>query len=114
MPNLGFSANVTPTTGVAVGKPYPLGSSVVGIADRPIAANTPGAVDLTPGRRVMLPKPTGAGTNYAQFAACYLFPATIDGQVVTGVTGIKLGIIGTQPATTDTMVEVIVFPGCGL
>ena len=114
MPNLGFSANVTPSTGVAVGKLVPLGSAVVGVADRPIAANTLGAVDLTPGRRVPVPKPTGAGTNYAQFAAVYLFPATLDGQAVTGVTGIKIGIVGTQPATTDTTVDVIMFPGCGL
>lgn len=112
--NLGFSVNVVPSTGVAVGKLVPLGTKVVGVADRPIAANTPGAVDLTPGRRVMAPKPTGAGTNYAQFADAYLFPATLDGQIVTGVTGIKVGIIGAQPATTDTAVEVILFPGCGL
>ena len=114
MPNLGFSVNVTPSTGISVGKPYPLGSLVAGIVDRPIAANTPGAVDLTPGRRVILPKPTGAGTNYAQFAAAYLYPATVDGQVVTGATGIKLGIIGAAPATGDSTVEVIMFPGCGL
>ena len=114
MPNLGFSTNVTPTTGVAVGKLYPLGSKVVGVADRLIAANTPGAIDLTPGRRVLAPKPTGAGTNYAQFADAYLFPANLDGQIVTGATGIKVGIINVAPATGDSTVEILLFPGCGL
>lgn len=114
MPNLGFSANVTPTTGVAVGKLYPLGTKVVGLADRPIVANTPGALDLTPGRRVNYPKPTGAGTNYAAFADAYLYPATLDGQLVTGATGIKVGIFGAAAATTDATCEVILFPGCGL
>ena len=114
MPNLGFSHNVTPTTGVAVGKLVPLGSKVAGLADRPIAANTLGAVDLTPGRRVTYAKPTGAGTNYAQFADAYLFPATLDGQLVTGATGIKVGIFAAAAATGDATCEVLLFPGCGL
>jgi hypothetical protein len=114
MPNLGFSTNVTPTTGVAVGKLYPLGTKVAGVADRPIVANTPGALDLTPGRRVTYAKPTGAGTNYAQFADAYLYPATLDGQIVTGATGIKVGIINVAAATGDSTVEVLLFPGCGL
>lgn len=114
MPNLGGSINVTPTTGVAVGKPYPLGTAVVGIVDRPLVANKPGAIDLTFGRVVNLPKNTGAGTNYAQFAKVSLFPATIDGFVVTGATGIPLGIVAVQPATTDTTIQVCLLPGTGL
>jgi hypothetical protein len=114
MPNLGGSINVTPSTGVAVGKPYPLGSSLVGIVDRPLVANKPGAVDLTFGRVVSLPKPTGAGTNYAQFATVSLYPATIDGQMVTGATGIKVGIVAVQPATTDTTVQVCLIHGASL
>jgi hypothetical protein len=113
MPNLGNSINVTPSTAVAVGKPYPLGSSLVGIVDRPLVANQPGAVDLTPGRVVNLPKNTGAGTNYAQFATVSLYPATIDGFVVTGATGIKIGIVAVQPTTTDTTIQVLMLPGCG-
>jgi len=114
MPNLGLGTNVTPTTGVAPGKIVPLGGSVFGVADRGGVANSPMAVDLTPGRVRPVPKPTGTGTNYAQFATVYLFPATLDGQAVTGVTGIKLGIVASQPATTDTTVDVLLFPGCGL
>ena len=107
MPNLGFSHNVTPTTGVAVGKLVPLGSKVAGLADRPIAANTLGAVDLTPGRRVTYAKPTGAGTNYAQGSKVYWF----NNQVVTGVTGSVAGFVAKQPATTDTTVDVLLWPG---
>lgn len=114
MPNLGNSINVTPSTGVAVGKPYPLGTAVVGIVDRPLVANVPGAIDLTPGRVVNLPKNTGAGTDYAQFATVSLYPATIDGFVVTGSTGIKLGIVAVKPATTDSTIQVLLMPGCGL
>lgn len=112
--NLGNSINVIPSTGVAAGKPYPLGPSLVGIVDRPIAANTLGAVDLTPRRVVNLSKPTGEGTDYGQFATVALYPVSIDGQVVTGATGAKLGIVAVQPSTTDPTVAVLVFPGCGL
>ena len=115
MPNLlGGSINVTPTTGIAVGKPYPLGSGVVGILDRGAVAGQLTAVDLTLGRVVPIAKATGAGTNYAQFATVSLFPVTPDGLAVTGATGIKLGIVAVQPATTDTTVQVCLIPGASL
>lgn len=114
MPNLGFSCNVTPSTGIPAGKPYPLGESVVGIVDRPIPAGTLGAVDLTPGRVVPLAKPTGPGTDYAAFSVVALYPVSVDGQVVTGATGARLGIVARQPAASDATVDVLVFPGCGL
>jgi hypothetical protein len=115
MANLyGGSVNVTPSTGIAVGKPYPLGSGLVGICDRPLVANVPGAIDLTFGRVVPIAKPTGAGTNYAQFATVSLYPVTPDGLAVTGATGVKLGIVAVQPATTDTTVQVLLIPGASL
>jgi len=107
MPNLGGSINVTPSTGVAVGKPYPLGSSLVGIVDRPLVANKPGAVDLTFGRVVSLPKPTGAGTDYAAGSKVYWY----SGAAVTGVTGVQAGYTIAAAATTDTSVRVTLFPG---
>jgi len=114
MPNLyGGSINVTPTTGIAVGKPYPMGS-VVGILDRGAVANQLTAVDLTLGRVVPIAKATGAGTNYAQFATVSLFPVTPDGLAVTGATGIKLGFVAVQPSTTDTTVQVCLIPGGSL
>jgi hypothetical protein len=115
MPNLyGGSVNVTPTTGIAVGKPYPLGTGLVGILDRGAVANQLTAVDLTYGRVVPIAKPTGAGTNYAQFATVSLFPVTPDGLALTGATGVKLGIVAVQPATTDPTVQVLLIPGASL
>ena len=114
MPNLlGGSVNVTPTTGIAAGKPFICGS-VVGILDRGAVANQLTAVDLTFGRVVPIAKPTGAGTNYAQFATVSLFPLTPEGQALTGATGIKLGFVAVQPATTDTTVQVCLIPGGSL
>jgi hypothetical protein len=111
---LGGSVNVTPTTGIAPGKPYPLGSGLVGILDRGAVANQLTAVDITLARVVPIAKPTGAGTNYAQFATVSLFPVTPEGLAVTGATGVKLGIVAVQPATTDTTVQVLMIPGASL
>lgn len=113
MPNLGLSVNVTPNVDVPAGRPYPLGN-VVGIVDRPIRAGTIGAVDLTPARVVPIAKPTGPGTDYGAFATAYLWPVSIDGQVVTGATGVKVGIVSRAASSTDSTVDVLVFPGCGL
>jgi predicted RecA/RadA family phage recombinase len=100
----GDKVDYTPTTGVAAGTEVVIGT-VVGVVDRPIVANQLGAACVK--GVFAFAKPTGAGTNYAQGAAVY-WTGT---QMVTGVTGTKAGIVARQPATTDTTIDVLIFPG---
>ena len=54
-----------------------------------------------------LPKPTGAGTDYAAGSKVYWY----SGAAVTGVTGVQAGYTVAAVATTDTSVRVLLFPG---
>lgn len=94
----------TPTTGVAAGDVIQLGTMVT-VAPRPIAANALGAVAVE--GVFSLPKPTGSGTDYAQGSKVYWYGS----QAVTGVTGVQAGYVVAKPATTDTTVKVLLFPG---
>jgi predicted RecA/RadA family phage recombinase len=92
------SGAITAGTVVAIG-------SVCGVATRDIAANTTGTISLE--GTTLVPKPTGAGTDYARGSKVSLF----GGQAVTGATGVALGYVDEQPATTDATVAVILWPG---
>lgn len=94
----------TPTTGVAAGEAVVVGT-IVGVASRPIAANELG--NLAVEGVFTIPKPTGAGTDYAQGSKVSLYL----GQAVTGATGVGMGVVAAQPATTDTTVSVLLIPG---
>lgn len=94
----------TPTTGVAAGEAVVVGS-IVGVASRPIAANELGNLNLE--GVFTIPKPTGAGTDYAQGAKVSLY----NGQAVTGATGVGMGVVAEKPATTDATVSVLLIPG---
>lgn len=100
----GLKLRYTPTTGVAAGEAVVVGS-IVGVASRPIAANELGNLNVA--GIFTIPKPTGAGTNYAQGSKVSLF----GGQAVTGATGVGIGFVAAQPATTDTTVQVLLVPG---
>ncbi len=100
----GEKLDYTPTTGVAAGEVVTIGSLVT-VADSAIAANTLGAVHVQ--GVFNMPKPTGAGTNYAQGSKVYWF----NSQIVTGVTGSVAGFVAKQPATTAATVDVLLWPG---
>ena len=100
----GEKLDYTPGSAVAAGDVVTVGSLVC-VADSAIAANALGAVHS---RGVFsCPKPTGAGTNYAQGSKVYWF----SNQMVTGVTGVAAGFVAKQPATTDALVDVLLWPG---
>lgn len=90
---------------ITAGTVVPCGTSFCGIATRDIPANTTGTLELN--GVVMVPKPTGAGTNYARFSKVSLF----GGQALTGATGVPMGWVDEQPATTDATVAVLMWPG---
>jgi predicted RecA/RadA family phage recombinase len=94
----------TPGSAVAAGDVVQVGKLVT-VAPRPIAANALGAVAVE--GVFYLPKPTGAGTDYAQGSKVYWY----NSQAVTGVTGVQAGYVAVAPATTDTTVRVLLFPG---
>jgi predicted RecA/RadA family phage recombinase len=94
----------TPSSAVAAGDVIQVGK-IVTVAPRPIAANKLGAVAVE--GVWALPKPTGAGTDYAQGSKVYWYSS----QAVTGVTGVQAGYVVAAPATTDTTVKVLLFPG---
>ena len=100
---VGVNFDYTPASAVTGGQPIQLGNMLT-VAPRPIAANALGAVTVQ--RVWALPKPTGAGTDYAQGASVYWY----NSQAVTGVTGIKAGYVAKKPATTDTTVSVLLWP----
>ena len=100
----GCKIRFTPTTGVAAGEAVVVGS-IVGVASRPIVANELGNLNV---RGIFsVPKPTGAGTDYAQGSKVSLF----GGQAVTGATGTAMGFVAAKPATTDNTVNVLLAPG---
>jgi predicted RecA/RadA family phage recombinase len=103
------SVNITAGSAIAVGQLVALGSTMVGVAPSPIAAGAVGAISLEE-QVVTGPKPTGAGTDYAQWSRLYLY----NSQLVTGATGVLAGVCHKQPATTDTTVELLLLPGCGV
>lgn len=90
---------------ITAGTVVPCGTTFCGLATRDIPANTTGSLDLM--AVVNVPKPTGAGTNYARFSKVSLFGA----QAVTGATGVAMGYVDEQPATTDATVAVLLWPG---
>ncbi len=94
----------TPGSAVAAGDVVQVGKLVT-VAPRPIAANALGAVAVE--GVFFLPKPTGSGTDYAQGSKVYWY----NSQAVTGVTGVQAGYVVAAPATTDTSVKVLLFPG---
>lgn len=103
------SVNITAGSAIAVGDLVALGTTLVGVAAAAIPAGTVGAVSLEE-QVVVGKKPTGAGTDYAQWSRLYLF----NGQLVTGATGVLAGVCHRQPATTDNTVELLLLPGCGV
>jgi predicted RecA/RadA family phage recombinase len=94
----------TPSSAVAAGDVIQVGK-IVTVAPRPIAANKLGAVAVE--GVWALPKPTGAGTDYAQGSKVYWY----NSQAVTGVTGVQAGYTVVAAATTDTTVKVLLLPG---
>lgn len=90
---------------ITAGTVVPCGTSFCGLATRDIPANTTGSLDLM--AVTMVPKPTGAGTNYARFSKVYLY----NSQAVTGATGVAMGYVDEVPATTDATVAVLLWPG---
>ena len=101
---VGVNFDYTPSSAVTGGQPIQIGT-MLSVAPRPIAANALGAVSV---QRVFgLPKPTGAGTDYAQGSKVYWYNA----QAVTGVTGVQAGYVAKKPATTDATVSVLLWPG---
>lgn len=100
----GDRLDYTPTTGVAAGEAVVIGS-IVGVASSPIAANELGSVNVE--GVFSIPKPTGAGTDYAMGSKVSLY----NGQAVTGATGTAMGYVAKKPATTDTTVNVLLVPG---
>lgn len=100
----GDKIRYTPTTGVAAGEAVVVGS-IVGVASRPIAANELGNLNVE--GIFSVPKPTGAGTDYAQGSKVSLY----NGLAVTGATGTAMGYVAAKPATTDNTVHVLLVPG---
>lgn len=94
----------TPSQAVSAGQVVQIGT-LVGVAPRPIAANALGALAVK--GVFFFPKPTGSGTNYAQGSRVYWYQSN----AVTGVTGVAAGYVVEQPATTDSQVKVLLFPG---
>lgn len=94
----------TPGSAVAAGDVVVI-NKLVTVAPRPIAANALGAVAVE--GVFALPKPTGAGTDYAKGSKVYFY----NSQAVTGVTGVQAGYVVEAPATTDAIVKVLLFPG---
>jgi predicted RecA/RadA family phage recombinase len=94
----------TPVAAVSAGQVVQIGNLVT-VAPRPIAAGALGAVAVE--GVFFLPKPTGSGTNYAAGSKVYWYSS----QAVTGATGVQAGYVVEQPATTDSQVKVLLFPG---
>jgi predicted RecA/RadA family phage recombinase len=102
--HMGYALDHTPASAIAAGDAVVIGS-IVGVASSPIAANTLGSLNVA--GVFSIPKPTGAGTAYAQGSKVSLF----NGQAVTGATGTAMGYVAKAPATTDTTVDVLLVPG---
>lgn len=77
----------------------------VGIAPRPIAANTEGVVQVEGG--VELPKPSaGAGAETIAAGALVYFATGASGVATTSVTGVKAGYALAQAVTGSATVSV--------
>jgi predicted RecA/RadA family phage recombinase len=106
----GDSIDHTPSGAVAVGAMVAIGTGMVGIADRPIAANELGALVVE--GLFYVDKATGSGTNFAVGTKLYLNTST--GKVTSSandgatppVAYPPVGVVLVQPATTDTEVLV--------
>jgi len=106
----GNTVDHTPVGAVAVGAMVAIGTGMVGIADRPIAAGELGALAVE--GVYYVDKATGAGTNFAVGTKLYLNTST--GKVTSSATDggspavayPPVGIVLVQPATTDTEVLV--------
>ncbi|MBU6222360.1 MAG: DUF2190 family protein [Planctomycetes bacterium] len=106
----GESIDHTPGSAVAVGAMVAIGTGMVGIADRPIAANELGALAVE--GVYYVDKATGASTDFAVGTKLYLNTST--GKVTSSANSggstptvyPPVGIVLVQPATTDTEVLV--------
>lgn len=99
----GDSIDYTPGSATAVGTMVAIGTGLVGIADRPIAANEKGALAIE--GLFFVDKATGAGTNFAVGTKLYLDSST--GKVTaTSASNAPVGVVLVQPATTDAEVLV--------
>lgn len=98
----GDSIDYTPSSATAVGTMVAIGTGMVGIADRPIAANELGALAVT--GLWFVDKATGAGTDFAVGTRLYLNTST--GKVTSsadngsGTDYPPVGIVLVQPTTS--------------
>jgi len=101
----GDSIDHTPVAAVAVGAMVAVGTGMVGIADRPIAAGELGSLVVEGVFDV--DKTTGASTDFAVGSKVYLNTST-GLAVATNNSGAypPIGIVLVQPATADTLVRV--------
>jgi predicted RecA/RadA family phage recombinase len=104
----GDAIDYTPGSATAVGTMVAIGTGMVGIADRPIAANEKGALAIE--GLFFVDKATGASTDFAVGTKLYLNTST--GKVGTaanngsGTNYPPVGIVLVQPATADELVLV--------
>lgn len=96
----------TPGSAVAVGTMVAIGAGMVGIADRPIAANELGA--LATGGVWSVEKATGASTDFAVGSTVYLNTST-GKAVATNNSGAypPIGVVLVQPTTAAEEVLVL-------
>lgn len=96
--------NYTPTFDVATGRVVVIGN-LVGIAPRPIAANTEGVVQVE--GVVALPKPSaGSGAETIAAGAVVYFATGASGIATTTATGVKAGYAVAQAVTGSATVDV--------
>lgn len=106
----GEAIDHTPGSAVAVGAMVAIGTGMVGIATRPIAANALGALQVE--GVAYVDKATGSGTNFAVGTKLYLntssgkVTSSADSGGSTPTVYPPVGIVLSQPATTDTEVMV--------
>jgi len=106
----GDSIDYTPGSATAVGTMVAIGTGMVGIADRPIAANEKGALAIE--GLFFVDKATGAGTDFAVGTKLYL--NTDSGKVTssansggqTPTTYPPVGIVLVEPTTAAELVLV--------
>ena len=101
---VGDKLDYTPTTGVNVGDVVVLGSLVT-FAPRPIAANTLGAVAV---RGVVTGPVYTTGVTGAQGSLIKWYATS---GVFHDTTGVNAGYLAKARAATDTVVNVLLWPG---
>lgn len=101
----GDSIDHTPVSAVAVGTMVAIGSGMVGIADRPIAAGELGALAVE--GVFSVDKATGAGSDHAVGTKLYLNTST-GKAVATSNSGAypPVGVVLVQPGVNDAEVLV--------